>query len=276
MSSGFILPSEHVARHHFRDPAFKRVFILSLTIHLVLLAVAGTATLFRMSGTSYAPSYTVDLVTLPPSPAAKPARVKAVKPAASGAAKVERKPAARVMQEKVVEDSPIVAEPVKTRVGDEAASRERKKRLEDLEKQVASMYESYRNEEGFSVDELPQAVVSTEQNDSESSDGVRDAGVAGPSADIRFRAYYDTIWSLIRADWVLPKGVAGSEDNLLTVVGIRISTTGVIEDHWIEKGSGNIYYDQSVLRAITKASPLPPLPQGLDKEPLEVGINFTP
>ncbi|TNF50181.1 energy transducer TonB, partial [bacterium] len=39
-------------------------------------------------------------------------------------------------------------------------------------------------------------------------------------------------------------------------------------------GSGNIYYDQSALRAIRKASPLPPLPQDLDEESLEVGINF--
>jgi len=93
------------------------------------------------------------------------------------------------------------------------------------------------------------------------------------SANIRFRAYYDRIWSQIRATWVIPEGVIARED-LLTVVGIRIAANGVIEDHWIEKGSGNIYYDQSTLRAIRKASPLPPLPEDLDDSALEVGINF--
>jgi len=71
-------------------------------------------------------------------------------------------------------------------------------------------------------------------------------------------------------------GVTASEKELITIVRIRISTTGVIEDYRIKKGSGNIYYDQSVLRAIIKASPLPPLPQGLDKEPLEAELSFKP
>ncbi len=200
--------------------------------------------------------------------------------------KVERKAAARAREEKVVEDSPIVTEPVKTRVGDEAASRERRKRLEDLEKQAASqvaiLEKSLRNEEVFSVDELSQAVVPTEQNDSEPSDGVRGAGVAvltvggrgGPPAGIRFKAYFGQVKSKIKASWLPPPGVAASEKDLKTVVRIRISTTGVIEDHRIEKSSGNIYYDESVLRAIRKANPLPSPPQDLDSESRKMEITF--
>jgi TonB family protein len=286
MSFGFILPPEHVSRHHFRDPAFKRVFILSLSIHLVLLTIAGTATLFRMSGTSYTPSYTVDLITLPPSPAAKAktskAAVKTPKAETPKTSKVEKKPVVEARKEEVVKDSPFVTEPVKPRVGDEATSRERRKKLEDLEKQAASLYESYRTEEESVDRELPDGVASTGDQNEKFEDGAQGVSVkgltgtdrGGPSSDIRFRAYYDRIWSQIRAAWVLPEGVAASEEDLLTVVGIRISTTGVIEDHWIEKGSGNLYYDQSALRAIRKASPLPPLPPDLDEESLEVGINF--
>lgn len=291
MSFGFILPPEHVARHHFRDPFFKKVFFVSLTIHLVLLAVAGTATLFRMSGTTYSPSYTVDLVTLPPAPAAKPVKAKTtkavvVKPKAQPpkTSKIEKKPVAAAMKKETVEQSPFITEPVKSKVGDEAAIREsmeRKKKLDELEKQAASLYESYSREDESIDSNLTETVspsgaaydVTEEGVPNDSATGVTGTSKGGPSADIRFRAYYDKIWSQIRAGWVV-QGVAASEKDLLTIVGIRISTTGVIEDQWIEKGSGNIYYDQSALRAIRKASPLPPLPQGLDDKSLEVGINF--
>ncbi len=297
MSFGFILPPEHVARHHFRDPFFRKVFFVSLTIHLVLLAAAGTATLFRMSGTTYSPSYTVDLVTLPPAPAAKPVKAKTAKavvkkPKAETpkdpqpkASQVEKKPAAVPVKKEVVEQSPFITEPVKSKVGDEAAIREsmeRKKKLDELEKQAASLYESYSREDESIDSKLTDTVspsgaaydVTEEGAPNDSVTGVTGTSKGGPSADIRFRAYYDRIWSQIRAAWVVPEGVVASEKDLLTVAGIRISITGVIEDQWIEKGSGNIYYDQSALRAIRKASPLPPLPQDLDDKSLEVGINF--
>jgi len=91
--------------------------------------------------------------------------------------------------------------------------------------------------------------------------------------DIKFKAYYKRIWNQIRSTWVVPEGVTSSE-SLITVVGIRVAPDGEIEQFWIEERSGNEYYDQSALRAIRKANPLPPLPKNLSGKPLEVGINF--
>ena len=90
---------------------------------------------------------------------------------------------------------------------------------------------------------------------------------------MRFRLYYDRIWNKIRSSWVVPGGVT-SRVSLVTVVGIRIAADGKIEQSWIEKKSGNDYYDQSALRAISKANPLPPLPSDFSDDTLEVGINF--
>jgi TonB family protein len=42
----------------------------------------------------------------------------------------------------------------------------------------------------------------------------------------------------------------------------------------MESSSGNSYYDQSAIRAIRKASPVPPLPKELGEESLDVGIKF--
>jgi colicin import membrane protein len=43
-----------------------------------------------------------------------------------------------------------------------------------------------------------------------------------------------------------------------------------------EKRSGNHYLDDSAMRAIKKANPLPPLPDVFRDEYLEIGIRFLP
>ena len=63
---------------------------------------------------------------------------------------------------------------------------------------------------------------------------------------------------------------------LETVVIITISRNGTILDTQFEKKSGDANLDRSVLRAIKKAGPLPPLPAGLGGKQLELGIRFIP
>ncbi|MFV1956956.1 MAG: energy transducer TonB [bacterium] len=275
-SSGHILPSDDVRGHHFRDPAFKKSMVVSVAIHLLILVLAGTVTLFRLPGTSYSPTYTVDLVTLPPSPAAK-------KPAKSSVK--ENIPPSVEKKTTVVESRPDKTQRkvdyslTRREAGDEDPVRTgRKKRLKEMEKEAEKLFKSY------SLDSTQRSASSSEAS-RKVSDASAAAGVSqfsGPSvvgggsqsADIRFRAYYDQVWARIKAAWVLPDGVAAADGKLLTVIGIRISASGVIEDQRIERSSGNIYYDQSAVRALNKASPLPPLPAELSEDILEVGINF--
>ncbi|UCF30166.1 MAG: TonB C-terminal domain-containing protein [bacterium] len=276
---GFILPPDHISRHHFRDPLFRRIFFTSLILHAVLIALAGTFTLFRMPQSGYAPTYTVDLVSLPPSPAA--ARGGAKKPAAPAPKPVE-KAAAVPVKPAVPREGQITVRTRGTAVGDESARAQRKKRLDELEREASRLYQTFRSEDTpeSSVREEAGPVDPTTTGDAAVSEGagegLQDAvtGRGGAPVDLRFRGYYDMVWERIRASWILPDGVSAAEERLLTIVGIRIASTGEIVDHWVEKKSGNIYYDQSALRAISKASPLPPLPSELKDDYLEVGINF--
>ena len=279
-SSGYILPPDDVRRHHFRDPAFKKFMVVSVAIHIFILVLAGTVTLFRLPGTSYSPTYTVDLVTLPPSPAVK-------KSVSNASVKVEKSPAvdkktATVDSRPEKIDRKVDYSLTRREAGEEDPARtDRKKRLKKLEKEAEKLFRSY------SFDSTQQPVSASEASrqvtDPSAATGI--SQFSGPSvvgggsrpADIRFRAYYDQIWARIKAAWALPEGVAAADGKLLTVIGIRISASGVIEEQWIERRSGNIYYDQSAVRALKKfneANPLPPLPDGLGKETLEVGINF--
>jgi TonB family protein len=161
-----------------------------------------------------------------------------------------------------------VKKEVKPSGGDEAARLERRKKIEELEREARRLYESFTTDE----DTPSQKDVQPDEKGFENRSATSTPTGGGTMSDIRFRAYYDRIWAQIRSSWV-PQGVT-SQASLITVVGIRIAASGEIEQFWIEKGSGNAYYDQSALRAIRKANPLPALPNELSDAPLEVGVNF--
>ena len=280
LNTAFFISQDDISRHTLHDPVFRKFFILSLSAHALLVLLAGTAILFRAPVKSYAPAYTVDLVTLSPSSAGKGVKAKVIAPVVS-----KHQPAVKSKTvhlpsrpEKTVEKNlPTVIRPPQPTPGDETARMERQKNIKNLEEKAARLYESFRADE---TAKSPTPSSGEKKGRPASSVGGAAAGgppvvgTGGGSADLRFKAYYDRIWGKIRAGWAVPNEAAARENHLLTVVGIRISATGIIESMKVERESGNIYYDQYALRAISKASPLPPLPEGLGKESLEVGINF--
>lgn len=85
-----------------------------------------------------------------------------------------------------------------------------------------------------------------------------------PSAD----DYNSRITSEIRRHWVYPD--LGNKD-IETIIVIRILKDGSVQIKNIEKSSGNNLFDRSALRAIKKASPLPPPPYEM-----EIGVRFYP
>jgi TonB family protein len=100
------------------------------------------------------------------------------------------------------------------------------------------------------------------------------AGVTRTLSSPVMRNYYDRLYAQIRAAWVLPESIGEMSQEFKTVVAIKITPSGAIEESWIEKGSGNNDYDKAALQAVRKASPLPPLPVEMGKKSLKVGINF--
>ncbi|MEW6410114.1 MAG: energy transducer TonB, partial [Nitrospirota bacterium] len=93
--------------------------------------------------------------------------------------------------------------------------------------------------------------------------------------DLKYQDYYSRIWERIRRLWVLPEGIV-KDEGLMLVMTIRVKRDGSIEKYWIEQSSGNLYFDQSAIRTINKASPLPSLPKDLSQDTLDIGIRFFP
>ena len=63
---------------------------------------------------------------------------------------------------------------------------------------------------------------------------------------------------------------------LETKITFRILPNGEITDIKIVQPSGNRYLDESAYRAVRKASPVAPHPEGINQPYIEVGLRATP
>jgi colicin import membrane protein len=90
------------------------------------------------------------------------------------------------------------------------------------------------------------------------------------------REYFRRLEEKVRNSWVLPESVARDTRDLVVELRIVIEKDGRVSGVRIESGSGNVYFDQSVERAIRKASPLPIPPEQLrgGEDHYEVGFRF--
>jgi len=91
-------------------------------------------------------------------------------------------------------------------------------------------------------------------------------------SDFPFAWYLSRVQAKVTEKWV-GKALPGQQP----VAVFEISREGQVSRIAIEKSSGNSYYDQAALRAITEANPFPPLPAEFPGQTLRVhlGFNFT-
>jgi colicin import membrane protein len=91
--------------------------------------------------------------------------------------------------------------------------------------------------------------------------------------DQRMAAYYAAVWAKIKGQWSLPKDIL-SRESMEAVIQARILRNGSVSDVSFEKRSGNRFFDDSAMKAVRKASPLPPLPEWIRDSSVEIGIRF--
>jgi TonB family protein len=72
--------------------------------------------------------------------------------------------------------------------------------------------------------------------------------------------------------WIAPPVL---ESNPSVIVTFHIDKSGEISRVRIEQGSGNLYYDQAILRAIHQSNPLPTFPPDLRESFLDIKFRFT-
>ena len=106
------------------------------------------------------------------------------------------------------------------------------------------------------------------------------AGGGGAQGTVRLspelRDYFRRLEESVRSNWILPGVLVRDAANLVVELRIVIEKDGRVSGERIERGSGDPYFDDSVRRAIRKASPLPVPPEQLrgGEDHYEVGFRF--
>lgn len=97
---------------------------------------------------------------------------------------------------------------------------------------------------------------------------------AGTDTDFPFTYYLIAVRNKIANQWSPPKGVSSGGAALRSTLYFRILRGGTVTDVAVEQSSGVGFYDQSALRAVQAAMPLPPLPEEFPDEYLGVHFDF--
>lgn len=86
--------------------------------------------------------------------------------------------------------------------------------------------------------------------------------------------YGEKVVAAVRREWTLlnDQGVAG----LKAIVEVQIRKNGEIIGIQVVKASGNSMFDESAVRAVRKAAPLPPVPEAILQSTTKLILTFLP
>jgi len=248
-----------------REPSLKETAVLSLILHALVFLTAFL--LIKKTSLVTLPSpYMVRLVS-PAKVTPKKARVAAGK--ARIGKKVKVKAATKPRHKVVKKRRPA-------RIVKKAVAVEKTSRPSDavtLEERIAAIRAKKRIEKVVALRKTVLSVKKEERPENVQPNAGREAAAPeGGSADAEgslIAGYYSLVQERVWSEWVFPG--FRTEEGLEAVVDIKIYKDGRVKIQGIKKSSGNTLFDRSVLRAIAKASPLPPPPYEL-----EIAVRFTP
>jgi colicin import membrane protein len=279
------------------EEKFSRWLFLSLLFHVGLIGSVCIIALLPTSRPLSYPVYTVDLVggekigrsnlgtELGPARVAKETPKKEPAPPVQETKretkreKTEKaKPVEKtaLIQDKVAAKENIKKEPTKKEPPVEAKSESKSETasLENVrERLIQSAVERVKNrtESGQKTSKGEEISSGTGTGQGAAALGPGGSGGGVPKG-IDFIRYQNQIFSTIKNNWVW----VGQKGNLSMKVHFNIKDNGEIVGLKVVQPSGNASYDDSVLRAVRKSSPLPPPPETVRKDGSDVELTFRP
>ncbi len=239
----------------------KGMIILSFLVHILLLLILIFSPSFPAPTLTFGPVYSVQLVSMPASmPQRKGAdtSLKELMQIAPSSQPLIRKESASALP--AVPIAPIETKKKSTENIDDV--------LEKIKKNVQTAAKTPK----ITKAPPPVAVPKGGEQITPALPGPPGRQSQG-DANEKMSSYYALIWARIKGAWSLPQGTI-PPGNIQAIIHARILRDGTVQNVSFEKKSGNRYFDESALRSVKKASPFPPLPEGLREESLEVGIRF--
>jgi TonB family protein len=109
------------------------------------------------------------------------------------------------------------------------------------------------------------------------SDIQQRVGASGSGGGSVEDAYHAELYEHMKRFWHMPADMAlkAKRNDLQTEMLVRWRRDGVITSFKIEKGSGDVAFDESVTRAVRAASPLPSIPSSVTGKEKEVVFRFS-
>ena len=92
------------------------------------------------------------------------------------------------------------------------------------------------------------------------------------AADPGYAQYQSSVRSKIIRQWISTSSGPEGEQAIRARIQVRINASGAVISKNVVRSSGNESFDLSALRAIERASPLPPPPEGIKAEALSEGF----
>jgi colicin import membrane protein len=230
-----------------RGPSIQKTAAVSVLLHLTILVLS--VVIINYSKNVVMPSpYTVSLVSSSRGRSSGESVQKAEEPKSTAVEKA-----------KSPEESKEVTKTDKK--ADEKVFNERMSALEAIAKLK-------RNKE------LRKKMAAISVKGSGAKSGVRSSEKAEPAGGPKGTAediYRAKITEEIQSEWIYPEYMKKDHQ---AVVSVTIRKDGTLLDPKIEKKSGDLFFDNSVLKAVIKASPVTPPPSGMEMEILEIRFSL--
>jgi len=161
----------------------------------------------------------------------------------------------------------------------EEAEAEKREKLKELrERRIADALEAIRSRaksQEQSEQQQRQQKAAATSTVSGDTPGAAAPGVGGTGGgiveDVEFIAYRNEISERIKSSWTW----AGRKADLHVLVHMSIRENGEISGLKITRSSGDASFDESVIRALKRANPLPPPPEKFRQQFSDVNVPFS-
>jgi protein TonB len=251
-----------------RERLFRRALAVSAAAHVLLLLMAVVSPFPRSRSAALPGVMSVNLVAAAPSASAARPAAKAAPPAAKPKPKpVEPKPVAppppkpEVKADKKLPPKEAMRQPKpQPKPKPAVAPPEPKAKEEPLD--YADALDSLRDELGEEPGDTPDPELLASVKPTQHSGPPGGGGGGRDAVDPEVAAWMRRVKIHVTKAWVLPPGF--KRQVIQAEIEVTLDATGNVLEIDVSRGSGNPFYDESVVRAIEKASPLPPPPESGD------------
>ena len=262
------------------DRAWIGMTVLSLLCHLLFFSGVVFLPELRFSPPSTPLAVEVDLVSLPlagpqaPPPSAEKEaipQVAAETPPAEPIKEAEPKKPSEPLKKSKEKPADIAAPPPKETVSLAPkpldVKKSIKKKTYDPSKVISKALAKI---EKRAPESRPRSVVQAIDQLKKEVQGTKSPGATGGAAAgtgmshkgvEQLDVYHAEIWYLVQKNWTFPEVLAQGRTDLQAIINVKIMRDGKLEDIWFDTKSGNSYFDDSVMKALKKSDPLPPLPE---------------